>query len=379
MKTSGLTLPHSTPEFSATPPILPPASYYNMKVKGIFGAKKAKDKQASGHDVGISRTTSVSDVAANAPPPEADTCAPKTVPEECAPAFLNITEELRPRSGSLSKLVQAVQNPARRPRSKTVSQTDLTLTAPNISQEAPARPLNNRRSSWFKRAYTIHNDNVMDIAFMLNPESVIGNGNGDDTPDVLKEDPTASNTSSPAPFAQVEQVPKKTRPLNVRKKTKGSEPPRLSVDPKRLPLDTYRDPIVPEKFDSTLLKLFNEALSADTSLDSFCEPFELPYTSLLALPCPPDRVRQQAFRRWMVLTLLFLAGLASLYETGIVLRTLYRLLSGDITSAHLLTIITAGGAFFLTYIILAFWTQVEWANGKRSTAILFPRGFLLVR
>lgn len=360
-------------------------SYYHhltstMKVKNIFGAKKTKDSQPSDFEIGTGRAPSVSDVAANAPPPAADTCTPKAVHEEHATAFngANLTEELRIRSGSLSKLVQAVQNPVRRSRSKTVSEseTDLTLSASNSIQEASTRPPNNRRPSWFKRTTTMKNENGTDVDGITTSESAVGNRDG--LPIESKAESADSNALPPTP-TQIDQVPKKSRPPNVRKKSKVSEPPRLPIDPKRPSLDNYRDPFIPEKFDFTILELFNEALASGTNLDSFCEPIELPYTNMLALPCPPHRIHKQGFWRRMAFTSFLLAGVTSLYESGMLLRAIYNLLCGNISSAPLLTLIVAGGTFVLTYILLVFWTQMEWANGKRSTAILFPKGVLLVR
>ncbi|THH03368.1 hypothetical protein EW145_g6310 [Phellinidium pouzarii] len=147
--------------------------------------------------------------------------------------------------------------------------------------------------------------------------------------------------------------------------------------------------------DSSPLRLSEPILSGcvanetcDNVLESgmvpngFCHSTLLPNTSVLAIPCPPRISRRLYLRRW-TLAMIFLGASSCFLGEAAILLTLLAHYSSVLSVQGTFRVfasswITTGATCSAIFFVLCFWTQVEWAYGKRPTAILFPKRLLFV-
>ncbi|PAV23922.1 hypothetical protein PNOK_0099000 [Pyrrhoderma noxium] len=145
-------------------------------------------------------------------------------------------------------------------------------------------------------------------------------------------------------------------------------------------------------FLSAFLATFEEAVCNGRGLRLFTQPSPLtyiPFTYLLTLPCPPRHAKAMR-KKYLTHGLLYYSGVfgalweASLFkDKALYLYDLFKHKSPTTQPFIFFTAISCGffHAFLATItacFAYALYTQVYWAAGRRSSAILFPREKLLL-
>ncbi|EJD02321.1 uncharacterized protein FOMMEDRAFT_29367 [Fomitiporia mediterranea MF3/22] len=153
----------------------------------------------------------------------------------------------------------------------------------------------------------------------------------------------------------------------------GMTPPYRDIDP----LDEFGRSLS----RSLALGLYGEEFENGESLEEYVESIPSRWwNSILAIPCPIRFGRNQLARRWTMAFYLFLTSLGFLFEAvALSFGLLERRRRGDFgakpntkkdATMILATAMTMGISLVAIYVLFVFWTQVEWALGRR-TAIIY--------
>lgn len=114
-----------------------------------------------------------------------------------------------------------------------------------------------------------------------------------------------------------------------------------------------------------------------------CSALPIPLTCLLGVPCPPRLARRLHLHRWSLATIFALLGANVAGVVVLLIRAfddVWAAIDGfsgmKLTRLGLVAILTA--IVFVLWVVTVFWTQVEWAHGRRSSTLLFSHRLLFV-
>ncbi|KAI5114843.1 hypothetical protein M0805_006984, partial [Coniferiporia weirii] len=149
----------------------------------------------------------------------------------------------------------------------------------------------------------------------------------------------------------------------------------------RRPSDPLADTLDPAYIQSAALVARSDALAQGVVPHDACQPGALPGISVLAFPCPARLTRRQHRRRWTYAMVLLCAAFGFLGEAVVTMRFLvhYPEIVRIEGAARVLACssLNATATCCAIFFALCFWTQIEWAYGRRSSAILFSKRLLL--